>query len=73
MGKKKQSFYRIVVADSKSPRGGKVIEEIGFYDPTQDPASVTIEKERLKYWLENGAILTQTVESILKKKKIFKG
>jgi small subunit ribosomal protein S16 len=66
IGKKKQSFYRITVADSSSPRDGKVIEEIGFYDPNQNPAKVDIEKERLEYWLGNGAVLTPTVENLLK-------
>lgn len=66
IGKKKQSFYRITVTDSSSPRDGKVIEEIGFYDPNQNPAKVDIKKERLEYWLGNGAVLTPTVESILK-------
>ena len=66
MGKKKQGFYRIVVADVRFPRDGRVIEEIGLYDPNQDPAKVEVNRERLTYWLENGALITPIVESILK-------
>ncbi|MCK4905068.1 30S ribosomal protein S16 [bacterium] len=66
IGKKKQSYYRIVVADVRFPRDGRSIEEIGLYDPNQDPAKVDINKERLEYWMGNGATLTPTVENILK-------
>ncbi len=65
-GKKKQSFYRIVVADVRFSRDGRAIEEIGLYDPNQDPAKVEINQERLAYWMGNGAILTPTVKSILR-------
>ena len=65
-GKKKQGFYRIVVADVRFPRDGRSIEELGTYDPNQDPAKVEIDRERLTYWLENGALITPIVESILK-------
>ena len=65
-GKKKQCFYRIVVADSRFPRDGRAIEEIGLYDPNQDPAKVDINRERLEHWIENGAEITSTVENILK-------
>ena len=65
-GKKKQGFYRIVVADVRFSRDGRAIEEIGLYDPNQDPAKVEINQERLAYWLGNGAILTPTVKSILR-------
>ena len=66
IGKKKQSYYRIVVADVRFARDGRAIEEIGLYDPNQNPAKVDINKERLTYWLGNGASMTPTVASILK-------
>jgi len=65
-GKKKQSYYRIVVADVRSPRDGRLIEEIGIYNPNQNPAKVEVKKERLQYWMGNGATATPTVENILK-------
>jgi small subunit ribosomal protein S16 len=66
IGKKKQGYYRIVVADVRFARDGRSIEEIGLYDPNQNPAKVNINKERLKYWVGNGATMTPTVENILK-------
>ena len=55
MGQKKAPFYRIIVADSRSPRDGKFIEEIGYYDPTQDPSVIKVDEEAAKKWLNNGA------------------
>ncbi len=66
MGKKRAPFYRIVVADSRSPRDGRFIEEIGTYDPTQEPSALKVDTEKAKKWLENGARPTATVEKILK-------
>ena len=66
-GAKKKPFYRIVIADSEAPRDGKFLELVGTYDSLQDPAAVTIKKDRIKYWMENGAIPTNTVRSLLKK------
>ena len=66
MGQKKAPFYRIVVADSRSPRDGRFIEEIGYYDPTQEPSEIRVDEEAAKKWLANGAQPTQTVEKILK-------
>lgn len=66
MGQKKAPFYRIVVADSRSPRDGRFIEEIGYYDPTKEPAEIRVNDEAAKKWLANGAQPTQTVEKILK-------
>ncbi len=66
MGQKKAPFYRIVVADSRSPRGGRFIEEIGYYDPTKDPSVIRVDEEAAKKWLSNGAQPTQTVERIFK-------
>jgi small subunit ribosomal protein S16 len=70
MGTKKRPFYRIVVADSRSPRDGRFIEEVGTYDPRQNPSAVTLKEERIRYWLNNGAQPTGTVGTILKKNDI---
>ena len=66
MGKKKAPFYRIVVADSRSPRDGRFIEEIGTYDPNQDPSVIKFDEEAAKKWLSNGAQPTETVGKLLK-------
>ena len=66
LGQKKAPFYRIVVADSRSPRDGRFIEEIGYYDPTKEPSEIRVDEEAAKKWLANGAQPTQTVEKILK-------
>lgn len=66
MGKKKAPFYRVVVADSRSPRDGRLIEEIGYYDPTKDPSVIKIDEEKAKNWLSTGAQPTETVAKILK-------
>ena len=66
MGKKKAPVYRIVVADSRSPRDGRFIEEIGTYDPTQDPSVYRIDEEAAKKWLSNGAQPTAEVAKLLK-------
>jgi len=70
-GAKKRPFYRIVVADSESPRDGRYLETVGTYNPLQDPAEVTLKKERVAYWMEKGALPTDTVKSILKKEGVF--
>ncbi len=72
MGKKKAPFYRIVVADSRSPRDGKFIEEIGYYNPTVEPSEVRVNEEAAKKWLGNGAQPTATVEKLLKEAGIEK-
>ena len=66
MGEKKAPFYRLVVADSRSPRDGRFIDEIGYYDPTKEPSEIRVDEEAAKKWLANGAQPTQTVEKILK-------
>ena len=66
MGQKKTPFYRIVVADSRSPRDGKFIEEIGTYDPSTDPSTFKVDEEAAKRWLNNGAQPTEVVGKILK-------
>ncbi len=67
MGAKKAPFYRIVVADSRSPRDGRFIEEIGTYDPLSETNSLRVDLERAKYWIANGAQPTDTVRGLLKK------
>lgn len=71
MGAKKAPFYRVVVADSRYPRDGRFIEEIGYYNPTTDPATVKIDAEAAKKWIGNGAQPTDTVRSILKKQGVI--
>ena len=71
MGSKKNAFYRVVVADSRSPRDGRFIEEIGYYNPLTDPATVKINEEQAKKWLADGAQPTETVRSIFKKSGII--
>ena len=66
IGQKKAPFYRIIVADSRSPRDGKCIEEIGTYDPTKDPSVFNVNEELAKKWLNNGAQPTETVSKIFK-------
>jgi len=66
MGAKKKPFYRIVVADSRVARDGKTIEEIGYYDPTQEPSVIKVDVEAAKRWISSGAQPTDTVRSILK-------
>ena len=67
MGAKKAPFYRVVVADSRFPRDGRFIEEIGYYDPTKEPAVVKIDAEKAQKWIANGAHPTDTVKALLKK------
>ena len=67
MGAHKKPFYRVVVADSRAPRDGKFIEEIGYYDPMKDPKVIKIDEEKAKKWLEDGAQPTDTVKVLFKK------
>ena len=66
MGQKKAPFYRIIVADSRAPRDGRFIEEIGYYDPTKEPSEIRVDEEAAKKWLANGAQPTEAVAKILK-------
>ena len=66
MGAKKAPFYRVVVADSRSPRDGRCVEEIGTYDPLTNPATVTVDVEKAQNWIKNGAQPTDTVRGLLK-------
>ena len=67
MGAKKNPFYRIVVADSRYPRDGRFIEEIGYYNPLQDPAEIKVDAEKAQKWIANGAQPTDTVKDLLTK------
>ncbi len=67
MGAKKKPFYRIVVSDSRSPRDGRFIEEIGYYNPLRDPVEISVNAERVKYWISQGAQPSDTVRALLKK------
>ena len=70
-GRKKAPFYRLVVADERSPRDGKFIELIGTYNPMTDPAAVTINEERALYWLKQGALPSDTARGLLKKQGVW--
>ncbi len=67
LGRKKKPFYRIVVADSESPRDGKFLDIVGTYDPLQDPAVIKVDNEKLDNWIGRGALPSTTVQSLLKK------
>lgn len=73
MGAKRQPSYRIVAAESRSPRDGRFIEVIGFYNPKTDPATVRVDAERAKYWLDHGAQPTDTVRHILMRTGVLPG
>ncbi|MEF9879313.1 MAG: 30S ribosomal protein S16 [Clostridia bacterium] len=73
MGMKKKPFYRVVVADIRSPRDGRFIEEIGFYDPMTEPSTIKIDAERAKKWLSTGAQPTDIARVLLKKSGIIEG
>ncbi len=72
-GAKKRPCYRIVIADSESPRDGRFLENVGTYDPKENPVKLTLKSDRLRYWLENGATPTDTVKSLLKKEGVLAG
>ena len=71
MGRKKRPVYRIVAADSRSPRNGRFIEELGYYNPLSDPMTIVVKEDRAMYWLQQGAIPSDTVKSLLKSKGII--
>ena len=72
LGSKKNPFYRVVVADERSPRDGRFIEEIGYYNPLTNPVDIKIDAEKATKWLCNGAQPTETVRTLLKKSEIIK-
>ena len=71
MGAKKNPYYRIVVADSRSPRDGRCIEEIGSYDPLSNPATIQVDAEKAQAWIKNGAQPTDTVRALPKKANVL--
>jgi len=71
MGAKKEPRYRVVVADSRFPRDGRFIEEIGYYNPVSNPSEINIDKEKAIKWMQNGAQPTETVRSLMKKVNII--
>jgi small subunit ribosomal protein S16 len=71
MGAKKAPFYRVIVADSRSPRDGKFVEELGFYNPIAEPAEIKIDAEKAKKWMSNGAQPSDTVKSLFKRAGII--
>ena len=71
MGRKKKPFYRVVVADSRNPRQGLAVDDLGYYNPMLDPAEIQIDQEKALKWLKNGAIPTETVKSLLSKTGIL--
>lgn len=71
MGAKKAPFYRIVVADSRAPRDGAFVEEIGYYNPQTDPAEIKVDNEKAQQWIKNGAQPTDTVRGLLKKANVL--
>lgn len=72
MGAKKKPFYRLVAADSESPRDGRFLEILGYYDPMKEPAEVKVHGEKVTYWLEKGAKISGSAKSILKKEGLLK-
>ncbi len=72
LGAKKTPFYRVIVADSRSPRDGRFIDDIGYYNPMTNPAEIKIDSEKANAWLAKGATPTETVKSLLKKSEIIK-
>lgn len=72
MGAKKKPFYRLVAADSESPRDGKFLEILGTYDPMKDPAQIKVHEEKVNNWLKKGASVTESARAILKKQGLLK-
>jgi small subunit ribosomal protein S16 len=72
MGAKKKPFYRLVAADTESPRDGRFLEILGHYDPMKDPAEVTIHEDKVHHWLEKGAMISEAAKSLLKKEGFLK-
>ena len=72
MGTKKRPYYRLVAANSESPRDGKFLEILGSYDPMKDPAQIKVDKDKVNRWLEKGAIVSESAKAILKKQGLLK-
>ena len=71
MGAKKRPFYRLIAADSESPRDGKFLDILGYYDPMKDPPEIKIHRDKVKYWLEKGALVTEAARALLKKEGLL--
>jgi small subunit ribosomal protein S16 len=71
-GARKRPFYRIVAADSEAPRDGRFLEVVGYYNPQTDPAQITIDEEKITKWIDRGAKVSETVSSLLRKRKVPK-
>lgn len=71
MGAKRDPFYRIVVSDARSPRDGRFIEQIGYYDPLVEPARISVDEAKARMWLQQGAQMTETVRSLFKKSGVL--
>jgi small subunit ribosomal protein S16 len=72
MGAKKKPFYRIVAVDSESPRDGKFLEILGFYDPMKDPEVIEVHEDKVNYWLQKGARASESVQALLKQRGLLK-
>jgi small subunit ribosomal protein S16 len=72
MGAKKKPFYRMVAADSEAPRDGKFIEILGYYDPMKDPAVIKVHEDKVNYWLDKGAIISESASALLRKQGLLK-
>ena len=72
MGAKKKPFYRLVATDSESPRDGRFLEILGYYDPMKEPAVVKIHEDKLQYWIEKGAKLSEAVRALVKRENVMK-
>ena len=72
MGAKKKPFYRLVAADSEAPRDGRFLEILGYYDPMKEPAVVKIHEDKLQYWVEKGAKLSEAVRALVKRENVTK-
>jgi small subunit ribosomal protein S16 len=72
MGAKKKPFYRVVAADSQAPRDGRFLEILGYYDPVKDPVVVKLHEDKVKYWLEKGAVLSDAAKALLKSQGLLK-
>ena len=71
MGAKKRPFYRLIAADSESPRDGKFLDILGYYNPMKEPAEIKIDRGRVKYWLDRGALVTEAARALLKKEGLL--
>jgi small subunit ribosomal protein S16 len=72
MGAKKKPFYRLVAADSEAPRDGKFLEILGFYNPMKDPAEISVQEDKVNYWLGKGALVSGSAKAILKKQGLLR-